>query len=133
MCKDNSFQLKETTKNQSTAGTESYTDCRITQLFVWSDCLYREHCQTHFLQATVSTYYCRINYIDTLHWHLCIQWTHVPYSVVITSYPPISQFSSPCIEFTSVWSMFVYNTTGTAVKWTTVCEEYGTLSNRFIS
>ena len=34
MCKDNSFQLKETTKNQSTAGTESYTDYRITQLFV---------------------------------------------------------------------------------------------------
>ena len=33
------------------------------------------------------------------------------YSVVITRYsnPPISQFSSPCNEFTIVWSMFVYN------------------------
>ena len=34
MCKDHSFKVKETTKNQSTAATESYTDCRITQLFV---------------------------------------------------------------------------------------------------
>jgi len=32
-------------------------------------------------------------------------------SVVITrqSNPPISQFDSPCNEFTSFWSMFVYN------------------------
>ena len=39
-----------------------------------------------------------------------IQWTRVLYSVVIThqSNPPISQFNSPCTEFTSVWSMFVY-------------------------
>ena len=37
--------------------------------------------------------------------------SHVLYSVVITrqSNPPISQFSSPCTEFKSVWSMFVYN------------------------
>ena len=43
---------------------------------------------------------------------MCIQWTHVLYSVVITrqSNPPISQFNSLCNEFTSVWSMFVYNT-----------------------
>jgi len=41
-----------------------------------------------------------------------IQWTRVLYSVVITrqSNPPISQFNSPCNEFTSVWSMFLYTT-----------------------
>jgi len=43
---------------------------------------------------------------------MCIQWTRVIYSVVIAwqSNPPILQFNSPCDEFTSVWSMFVYNT-----------------------
>ena len=43
---------------------------------------------------------------------MCVQLTHVLYSVVITwqSNPPISQFNSPCNEFMSVWSMFVYNT-----------------------
>jgi len=42
---------------------------------------------------------------------MCIQWTRVLYSVVITrqSNPPISQFNSLCNELTSVWSMFVYN------------------------
>ena len=42
---------------------------------------------------------------------MCIQWARVLYSVVITqqSNPPISQFNSPCNEFTSFWSMFVYN------------------------
>ena len=42
---------------------------------------------------------------------MCIHWTHVLYSVVITrqSNPPISQFNSPCNEFTSVRSMFVCN------------------------
>ena len=42
---------------------------------------------------------------------MCIQWTRVLYSVVITrqSNPPISQFNSLCNEFTSVWSMCVYN------------------------
>jgi len=42
---------------------------------------------------------------------MCIQWTRVLYSVVITRppYPPISQFSRPCNEFTSVWSMFPCN------------------------
>jgi len=42
---------------------------------------------------------------------MCIQWTRVLYYVVITrqSNPPISQFNSPCNEFMSVWSMFVYN------------------------
>jgi len=41
-----------------------------------------------------------------------IQWTRVLYSVVITrqSNPPISQFNSRYNEFTSFWSMFVYNT-----------------------
>ena len=43
---------------------------------------------------------------------MCIQWTRVLYSVPITweSNPRISQCNSPCNEFTSVWSMFVYNT-----------------------
>jgi len=37
--------------------------------------------------------------------------TRVIYSVAITgqSNPPISQFNSLCNEYTSVWSMFVYN------------------------
>ena len=41
------------------------------------------------------------------------QWTCVLYHVVITwqSNPPISQFNSPCNEFTSVWSLCVYNIT----------------------
>ena len=41
---------------------------------------------------------------------MCIQWTRVLYSVVITwrSNPPVSQFNSLCNEFLSVWSMFVY-------------------------
>ena len=39
--------------------------------------------------------------------YMCIQWTHVLYSVVITQHSnlPISQFSRPCNIFTSVWSM----------------------------
>jgi len=38
---------------------------------------------------------------------MCIQWTRV---VITRQYnPPISQFNSPCQEFTRVWSMFVYN------------------------
>ena len=43
--------------------------------------------------------------------YMCIQWTWVLYSVVITwqSNPPIPQFNSPCNEFTSLWSMLVYN------------------------
>ena len=41
---------------------------------------------------------------------MCIQWTQDKYSVITRqSNPPISQFNSPCNEFTSVWSMFVYN------------------------
>ena len=48
-----------------------------------------------------------------------IQWTRVLYSVVLTrqSNPPISHFNSPCNEFKSVWSMFVYNTSYTSVVW----------------
>ena len=36
--------------------------------------------------------------------YICIQWTCVLYSIVITlhSNPPISQFNSPCNEFMSV-------------------------------
>jgi len=43
---------------------------------------------------------------------MCVQWTSVLYSVVITrqSNLPISQFNRVCTEFMSVWSMFVYNT-----------------------
>ena len=43
---------------------------------------------------------------------MCIHWTRVLYSVVITrqSNPPISQFNRLCNEFMSVWSIFVYNT-----------------------
>ena len=53
------------------------------------------------------TRHSRINYTD----YTSIQWTRVLYSVVTTrkSNPPISQFNSPCYEFTSFWSMFVYN------------------------
>ena len=42
---------------------------------------------------------------------MCIPWTRVLYSVVITwqSNPPISQFNSQCNEFTCFWSMFIYN------------------------
>jgi len=51
---------------------------------------------------------------------MCIQWTRVLYYVVITrkSNPPISQFNSPCNEFTSVWSMFVYNINNTGTMYT---------------
>ena len=43
---------------------------------------------------------------------MCIQWTQVLYSGVITGHSnlPISQFNSLCNECTSGWSMFVYNT-----------------------
>jgi len=43
--------------------------------------------------------------------YMCIQWTRVLHSVVITrqSNPPISQFNSPCNEFTSFWSIFEYH------------------------
>jgi len=57
-----------------------------------------------------------ITWTNTLHnsWcsYMCIQWTCIIYSVVITwqSNPPISRFNSLCNKFTSVWSMFVYNT-----------------------
>ena len=64
---------------------------------------------------TALTRYSWINNMDqciTNRCYMCIQRTCVLYSVVITwQYnPPISQFNSPCHEFTSVWSMFVYNT-----------------------
>ena len=52
-----------------------------------------------------------------IHYVICVTYVyngHVFYTrnyVVITrqSNPPISQFNSPCNEFTSFWSMFVYN------------------------
>jgi len=49
---------------------------------------------------------------NKLHGPMCIHWKRVLYSVVITrqSNTPISQFNSLCNEFTSVWTMFVYNT-----------------------
>ena len=42
---------------------------------------------------------------------MCLQWAHVLYSVVRTwqSNPPISHYNSLCNEFSSVWSIFVYN------------------------
>ena len=48
----------------------------------------------------------------TIRCYMCIQWTRVLYSAVITcqSNPPLLQFNSPYIECTSVWSMFVYIT-----------------------
>ena len=56
-----------------------------------------------------------INYMDQCipnRCYMCIQWTCVIYSVVITwqSNPPISKFNSRCHDFMSVWSTFVYNT-----------------------
>ena len=41
---------------------------------------------------------------------MCVQWTRVLYSVVITwqSNPPISQFNSPCNEFTSIYVCIQY-------------------------
>ena len=50
--------------------------------------------------------------------YMCIQWARVLYSVVITwhSNPPISQFNSPCNEFTSVWSMFGHTTSQTSTN-----------------
>ena len=43
---------------------------------------------------------------------MCIQWTRVLYSVVLTrqSNPPISQFNRLYNEFTSVWSILPYYT-----------------------
>ena len=47
--------------------------------------------------------------------------TRNTYSVVMTQQfnPSISKFSTPCHEFTSVWSMFPYNTISAmkSVKW----------------
>jgi len=49
---------------------------------------------------------------------MCIQWTHVLYSIVITwqSNQPISQFNSLCNELTRFWSMFVYNIYNLAIS-----------------
>jgi len=43
--------------------------------------------------------------------YTCVYNGHMFYPVVIThqSNQSISQFDSPCNEFTSVWSMFVHN------------------------
>ena len=50
--------------------------------------------------------------------YMCIQWTRVIFSVVITwqTNPPIPQFNNPCNEFMSVWSMFVYSTSTTLYR-----------------
>ena len=44
--------------------------------------------------------------------YMALQWTRVLCSAVITwrSSPPISQFNNLCNEFTSAWSVCVYNT-----------------------
>ena len=51
---------------------------------------------------------------ETMHYRIGVKCVHngLLYSVVITrqSNPHISQFNSPCNEFTSVWSMFLYST-----------------------
>ena len=51
--------------------------------------------------------------------YMCISWTRVLYSVVITwqSNPPVSQFFSLWNVFKSVWSMFVYNTSCSTSCW----------------
>ena len=58
---------------------------------------------------------------------MCIQWTHVIFSVVIIwqSNAPISQFNSLCNEFTSVWSMFVYNNKSVIAVWRRCCRYVG--------
>ena len=45
-----------------------------------------------------------------MHYKIGVQLTHVLYSVVT-----ISQFNSLCKEFTSAWSMCIYNMTVTSV------------------
>ena len=59
------------------------------------------HSRIHYMDQCITKYVLHLYTKDT-----------VLYSVVITrqSNPPISQFNSMCNEFTSVWSMFVYNT-----------------------
>ena len=61
--------------------------------------------------------------------YMCIQWTRVLYSIVITwqSSPPISQFNSMCNAFTSVWSMLVYNTFSQKLMSTFVTSKTGTV------
>jgi len=51
--------------------------------------------------------------------YMCIQWTRVLYSGVLTrqSNPSITQFNSPCNKPMSVWSMFVYSNIGLMVSW----------------
>ena len=71
--------------------------------------------QIHCYCMRTLTRYSRINYNGTMYYKsrypMCIHCTRGIYSVVITwqSNPPFSQLNSPCNEFTSVWSMFVYN------------------------
>ena len=62
-------------------------------------------------------------------WYMWIQWTRVLYSIVITwqSSPPISQLNSMCNAFTSVWSMFVYNTFSQKLMSTFVTSKTGTV------
>ena len=43
----------------------------------------------------------------------CVYNWHMFYTLFVITWqsnPPVSQFNCPCNEFTSVWSMFVYNT-----------------------
>jgi len=73
----------------------------------------QEHSTYWYCMRTL-TRYSQINYMHqcvTTWGNMCIQWTHVLYSVVITwhSNPTVSQFISTYNEFTSVWSMLVYN------------------------
>ena len=80
--------------------------CKRFKIIMISINLYNSH-------VSVTTYCIRIltwNQRIVTWWYMYIHWTRVLYSVVITWQwnPPISQFNSPCNEFTSFWSMFVY-------------------------
>ena len=79
-------------------------------LLFWS---FSSNYQDKYCMRTL-TRYSRINYINQYITEYVVHvytLTRVLYSVVITwqSNPPVSQFNSLCNEFTSVWSMFVYN------------------------
>ena len=79
------------------------------------------------LRVVCSSWYTWTNTLQN-RCYICIQWTCVIYSVVITwqSSPPISQFNSPRNEFTSVWSMFV-------LVYHTIVEKRKQKQNSFIS
>ena len=72
--------------------------------------------------------------------YMCLQWTRVLYSVVITrqSNPLISQFNSSCNEFTlSVWSMCLYNNSSQRlfllwIVYTQYCSVFTSVCHQYI-